>query len=136
MIGSAAKVSDTSMREAGRNEGWGGWRDVVAAFLLAPFFVLALLPAAAMPARSADGLLTLVLCGEGGPADPGGESGDVPQERCAWAAAHAAGAVLPVPAALSAPDIRVEPVRLTEGTQWEPSREPGAATARGPPLPV
>lgn len=120
-----------------------GLRRTVIAVVLMPFVLLTLLPAQVMPAHGADGL-TLTLCTEAGPVDvvidpatgaPKPAQSDR-HERCAWASAQVAVALLSAPPVLSwqaavlslLPD--VTDTRAPRGADL-PSYFP-----RGPPLPA
>lgn len=83
--------------------------------MLSPFLMLALLPAAVMPLRTAENGLTVVLCSENGPVQlvidpatgaPLKKGTSSAGERCAWAGAHVA-ALGPMPSDLPAPMLAV-----------------------------
>lgn len=116
---------------------------MVVAVLLMPFFLLTLLPAQVMPAQGADGL-TLTLCTEGGPVDvviDPATGASVPakaegHERCAWASAQVAVALLSAP-----PVLPWQAAEIALPRDIVDIRAPRAADLpphlpRGPPLPA
>lgn len=85
-----------------------GLRAVLVWALLAPFLFMSLLPAAAMPARAADGTLTMVLCTEDGPVEmvldlaTGQPAEKAPQGKtghCDWSCGLFAADLAPAPQA-------------------------------------
>lgn len=113
-------------------------RRLVAALVLVPVLLAALIPAGLMPVRAADGALTLVLCTPEGPVtlavDPAtGEPVQAAPDRCAWAMAHAAAA-LPDPLPVITPAPRaVEPLRTALASLPASQDRHPAPLPRGPP---
>ena len=130
------------------------FRRIALCALLLPFLLSALIASGVMPARSAGGAITLVICTAEGMAelavDPatmqpldvsahGGTDQDGPQKQtgnCAWAANHADFAA-PIPAALALPSwqmiaLPVAPVPTVLAT----ARATGLPPSTGPPLPL
>lgn len=118
-------------------------RRLAAALVLVPVLLAvllaALIPAGLMPARAADGALTLVLCTPEGPVtlavDPATGEPVQPSapDRCAWAMAHAA-AVLPAPLpAITPAACAAEPLRAVPSALAAPRREAASPLPRGPP---
>lgn len=107
------------------------------AMLLAAL-ALAILPAGAMPARSADGGLTLVLCSETGPVtvtlDPETGKPVAARDRCFWSLAHPPAAVPGLVAAATPAPRAGAALGLEPGTQSRLPGPPGAALPRGPPV--
>ena len=105
--------------------------------LLVPFLLMALLPAAVMPTRGADGAFMLVLCTGDGPvqvaADRGGDTGDTAaRDRCDWAAHTDATTMVDSAVPLrSAAFARQKAVLAADLVA--PAHDPHGVMARGPP---
>ena len=130
------------------------FRRIALCALLLPFLLSALIASGVMPARSAGGAITLVICTAEGMAelavDPttmqpldgsahGGTDQDGPQKQtgsCAWAVSHADFAA-PTPPVLALPSWQmiaalVAPVPTVLAT----ARATGLPPSTGPPLPL
>ena len=118
-------------------------RRLAVAILLLPFVLLTLLPAQVMPARGADGL-TLTLCTEAGPVDvvidpatgapvPAKATG---HERCAWASAQVAVALLSAPPVLSWQAAEMALPRAIVDIRTPRAADLPPHLPRGPPLPA
>lgn len=114
-------------------------RRLVAALVLVPVLLAALIPSGLMPVRAADGALTLVLCTPEGPVtlavDPatGEPVQQTAPDRCAWAMAHAAALLPdPVPAVSVAPRA-AEPLTVAQASLPERQDRHPSPLPRGPP---
>lgn len=110
--------------------------------LLAPFLMLSLLSPGVMPARAADGTMTLVLCADGATSEmvidlaTGQPVENTPAERCDWAcglcALGLAGPLVPLPPViltetrLDPPPVRLV-LRAAQATGLPPATGPPAA---------
>jgi hypothetical protein len=113
--------------------------------LFAPFLLLSLLSPAVMPARSADGTLTLVLCSDGdatevvidlATGEPVEQAPSGRSDRCDWACGQMALAELMPPAAPAPPTLvrRAEPPPAAVVIAL--ARVTGLPPATGPPARV
>jgi hypothetical protein len=110
--------------------------------LLAPFLMLSLLSPGVMPARAADGTMTLVLCADGATSElvidlaTGQPVETAPAERCDWAcgmcALGLAGSPAPLPPVILT-QTRLDPpparlvLRAAQATGLPPATGPPAA---------
>lgn len=114
-----------------------GLRAALVRVLLAPFLLLSLLPAAAMPARTAEGTLTMVLCTDGGPVEmvldlaTGQPAGKAPQGKtghCDWSCGQFAADLTP-----ASPAVLAAVLHTTRLAPPAPPPVPAAAAATGLP---
>jgi|GEM_PF-5483044 len=115
-------------------------RALLAALFL-PFLLASLLPAAVMPARGAEGGLTVILCSGQGPVAVtlGADGGPVPDgasTTCDWAAAQPGPAILAAPALPAAQPAVFAAVPAAAPLPAWVAAAPAAPLARGPPLPA
>lgn len=118
-------------------------RRMALAVLLLPFVLLTLLPAQVMPVRGSDGL-TLTLCTEAGPVDvvidpaTGAPLPAQPDqhERCAWASAQVAVALLSAPPLLPWQAAEMALPRAIVDIHTPRAADLPLHLPRGPPLPA